>query len=166
MIVSYIDTIMEKLPNTLNAHRLHRGWSQAELAQHAGISRAAVSAIEINRLVPSVAAALALAKALDCSVEDLFGHKETDPSQDAAWAWSSARNTCRFWHAMIGGRTLRYPVETTAGGVVAHDGVFKEGIFRTRSRWAPEETLVLASCDPAAALLASEVNRLRGFRVI
>jgi len=36
------------------ARRLAREWSQAELAERAGISRAAVSAIEGERLSPSV----------------------------------------------------------------------------------------------------------------
>jgi DNA-binding XRE family transcriptional regulator len=44
-----------------------------ELAGRAGISRAAVSAIEGDRLSPSVTTALALAAVLDCSVEELFG---------------------------------------------------------------------------------------------
>ena len=60
------------LQNRVKALRLGRGWSQAELAQRAGISRAAVSAIEIERLVPSVAAALALAEAFGCRVDALF----------------------------------------------------------------------------------------------
>ena len=37
--------------NHVKALRMARGWSQAELAHRAGISRAAVSAIEIERLV-------------------------------------------------------------------------------------------------------------------
>jgi DNA-binding XRE family transcriptional regulator len=45
-------------PNRVRPYRESRGWSQAELARRAGISRAAVSAIEVNRLVPSVTAAL------------------------------------------------------------------------------------------------------------
>jgi DNA-binding XRE family transcriptional regulator len=51
---------------------LARQWSQADLAQRAGISRAAVSAIEGERLSPSVATALALAAVFECSVEELF----------------------------------------------------------------------------------------------
>jgi molybdate-binding protein/transcriptional regulator with XRE-family HTH domain len=158
--------MIEKLPNTLKSQRLRRQWSQAELAQRARISRAAVSAIEINRLVPSVAAALALANALDCSVEDLFGQAKTSPPEEVVWAWPPPQGTCRFWRATVGGRTLLYPVETTAAGTVEHDGVYEEEIFHTRSRSAPEQTVVLACCDPAAALLAAEINRLSGLRVI
>src|SRR6202030_4317371 len=73
MILSYHDTIMAQAtlpPNRVRAYRRERNWSQADLAQRAAISRTAVSAIEINRLVPSVAAALALAAAFGCTVED------------------------------------------------------------------------------------------------
>jgi DNA-binding XRE family transcriptional regulator len=62
--------------NPVLARRLARQWSQAELAQRAGISRAAVSAIEVERLSPSVATALALAAVFECSVEELFGRAQ------------------------------------------------------------------------------------------
>ena len=62
-----------------------RGWSQEELARLSGLSRAGVSAIETGRLIPSAAAALALAAALGCRVEDLFRLHGAEPQQ-AAWA--------------------------------------------------------------------------------
>jgi molybdate-binding protein/transcriptional regulator with XRE-family HTH domain len=158
--------MMERFPNRLKTHRLSRQWSQAELAQRAGISRTAVSAIELDRLVPSVTAALALAGVLDCSVEYLFAQPAADAPKDASWAWPPSHDSCRFWHARVGARTLLYPVETTAAGVVEHDGVYENGVLRTRSRFSPEQTLVLACCDPAAGLLAGEFNRLKGLRII
>lgn len=60
----------------VQTRRLARQWSQAELAERAGISRAAVSAIEGERLSPSVATALVLAAVFECSVEELFGRGE------------------------------------------------------------------------------------------
>ena len=65
--------------NHLREHRARRGWSQEELARRAGLSRAGISAIETDRLVPSVAAALALAEALECRVEDLFQLRRQAP---------------------------------------------------------------------------------------
>ena len=59
--------------NPILERRLARKWSQAELAERAGIPRAAISATEGERLSPSVATALALAAVLECSVEELFG---------------------------------------------------------------------------------------------
>src|SRR5438067_6808669 len=101
MIVSYTDTIMahpDPASNRVRQHRRAKGWSQAELAPRAGISRAAVSAIEIDRLVPSVAAALALADAFGCTVEDLFG-PQTAATGEPKWAWPPAQSAGRYWHA-------------------------------------------------------------------
>src|SRR5262245_42369948 len=100
------------LPNRVKRLRQQRGWSQDQLATQAGISRAAVSAIEIQRLVPSVAAALALARAFGCTVEELFGDKGGQ-TQEEPWAWLPAGDPCRFWRASVGGRVVRIPVETT-----------------------------------------------------
>ena len=58
-----------------------RGWSQEELARLSGLSRAGVSAIETGRLIPSAAAALALAAALECRVEDLFRLQGAEPGR-------------------------------------------------------------------------------------
>jgi molybdate-binding protein/DNA-binding XRE family transcriptional regulator len=151
---------MDTSPNRVRQHRLARGWSQAELARRADISRAAVSAIEIDRLVPSVGAALSLATAFGCTVEDLFGRSSA--RADAAWAWPPARPGVRFWQAEVGGRVLRFPAEATPAGVVPHDG------FDGESPGGPDPrtTLVLAGCDPAAGLLAGEYARQTGFRLL
>src|SRR6266851_3753947 len=111
---------LRQVTNGVKSRRLERGWSQQELARRAGISRAAVSAIEINRLVPSVAAALALAQSFDCSVEDLFGQARAPMEAEPQWAWPAPQEPCRFWQATVGGRRLLYPIETTANGMLEH----------------------------------------------
>src|SRR5579872_4471007 len=93
------------LQNRVKALRTGRRWSQEELARRAGISRAAVSAIEVERLVPSVAAALSLAAAFGCTVDALFA-LHAAARHAPQWAWPAAAEPCRFWHAEIGGRTL------------------------------------------------------------
>jgi len=153
------------LQNSVKALRVARGWSQAELARRAGISRAAVSAIEIERLVPSVAAALSLADALGCRVDGLFSLNSANAAAPV-WAWPPGGESCRFWHAEIGGRTLVYPVETGSLGVIGHDGIYNSGLFEPRSQNLPEQTLVMATCDPAAALLAAEVARATPYRLL
>jgi molybdate-binding protein/DNA-binding XRE family transcriptional regulator len=166
MILSYIDMIMSTTcPNRLRAHRLAAGWSQAELAARAGISRAGVSAIEAGRLVPSVAAALALAKACDCRVEDLF---LAEPPADDAPVWISppSDKPFRYWLARVGSRTVGYPAATSTGASDWHDGLFQRGRFTAQSDARPGDTLVLASCDPAAGLLAAEYRRTTPFRLI
>lgn len=155
-----------RLPkNQVRTKRQLRGWSQAELAQRAGISRAAVGAIEMGSLVPSVAAALGLAAALDCQVEELFG-LAAPAAAAPMWAWPPAAHPCRFWEAEVWGRLVRFPAELTATGVVAHDGIAGDHSCRTRRSHDPAATLILACCDPAASLLASEYARATGFRMI
>jgi molybdate-binding protein/DNA-binding XRE family transcriptional regulator len=169
IIISYYDTIMSKrrpLSNDVKRARVERNWSQEELARRAGISRAAVSAIEINRLVPSVAAALALARSFGCPVETLFGHSLSQPHDAPQWTWPPRADPCRFWQVAVGGRQWLYPVETTASGIVEHDGLFANGARHYRVRPGTEKTLVLGCCDPAAALLGSEIRRQTGIRVI
>ena len=56
----------------LESVRTARGLSQRALAQAAGVTRQAVSAIEAGRMQPGVGIALALARALGTSVEELF----------------------------------------------------------------------------------------------
>jgi molybdate-binding protein/DNA-binding XRE family transcriptional regulator len=153
------------LPNRVKQFREQLGWSQDQLAGKTGISRAAVSAIEIQRVVPSVAAALALAGAFGCRVEDLFG-MDRGESTETIWAWPPLEDPCRYWHARVGGRILHFPSEPTVAGILPHDGVFQSGQLQPSREVKPEQTLVLASCDPAASLLATEYERTTGFRLL
>jgi len=152
-------------PSRIKLRRLDQGWSQAELARRAGISRAAVSAVEVNRLVPSVAAALSLARALGCTVEELFG-RESAELVAVQWAWPPATTPCRYWQGQLGRLILRYPVEGTPAGEIAHDGVHYAGSVAAREGADPEETLVIACCDPAASLLSTQYSRMTGYRLL
>lgn len=154
----------ERVPNRVKQFRTVRGWSQEELARRAGISRAEVSAIEIQRVVPSVAAALALSAALLCQVEDLFGASAEGKSPE--WAWEPAQGASRFWQAEVAGKILRFPVESTAAGTIPHDGVLEPGADESPVVSSSERTIMMASCDPAAGLLASEIARTSDFRLI
>lgn len=49
-----------------------RNISQEQLSRMSGVSRHAISEIELNKRVPSLKTALCLAKALKCPVEDIF----------------------------------------------------------------------------------------------
>jgi molybdate-binding protein/transcriptional regulator with XRE-family HTH domain len=159
---------MANLPpfeNVLRSRRTDRGWSQAELARRSGLSRAGISAIEMGGLIPSAAAALALAAALECRVEDLFqlGRAEV---REPEWAWPPGRESCRYWTADVGGVERRYPATATPMGVVPHDGVYRDGFFDRPWRCDPRRTLVMASCDPAVGLLAEALARTADVRLI
>lgn len=156
--------------NRVRVRRAARGWSQAELAERADISRTAVSAIEAERLVPSVAAAIGLAKALECSVEELFGRGIPSPSQvpSPTWAWAAQQAPSRFWLANVGGVRRLYPFEATPLGEIPHDGVHHPGstIRHAAHERLADNTLVVASCDPAVGLLVRVYEQLTGYRML
>jgi molybdate-binding protein/transcriptional regulator with XRE-family HTH domain len=146
--------------------RKARGWSQDQLAAASGTPRSSLSAIEAGRLTPSVTAALAVAKALECSVEELFGAEENGGQQDIQWAWEPRFEARRYWEAEVGGRKWLYPIEALLGSAWAHDGIKRAGVLHERGEWDASKTLVLAGCDPAAGLLAAEYGAASGFRLL
>lgn len=162
--------ISPQTQNRVRERRSAREWSQAELAERAGISRTAVSAIEAERLVPSVAAAMGLAKALECTVEELFGQSHPQPSKVASptWAWPAAQAVSRYWLANVAGTRRLYPFEATPLGEIPHDGVHHPGSpnrHAAHERLA-DQTLVVASCDPAVGLLVRVYEQLTGYRML
>ncbi len=149
------------LPNNqVRSCRTKLGLTQAQLAERAGISRTAVTAIEGERLVPSVAAALALADALGTTVEALFGQSATSQPAEV-WAWQPRSNTSRSWRAEVGGKIVNYPASSVPMLTPLPDGA----MAAAKSTQA-DETLVLASCDPAAGMLASQFLAATGMRMI
>lgn len=62
-----------RLDVRLKAARTEAGLTQAELAERAGVSRKTVNTVENGVFTPSVLVALSLARALDTTVETLFG---------------------------------------------------------------------------------------------
>ena len=155
-------TSTEQVPNRVRQRRLAFGMTQAALAASAGISRTAVTAIEGDRLVPSVAAALAIAQALECSVEELFGNSPSDsPAQ--RWAWPPTTQ-CASWQAEVLGQLVLYPSSSTAMLTVLPDQLTDGASTEFAAK--ATETLVMASCDPAAGILASQFQRTTGMRLI
>jgi molybdate-binding protein len=61
---------------------------------------------------------------------------------------------------------LRFPVEATVAGMLPHDGVMNRGEAQIVRDMNPDHTLVMASCDPAAGLIASEYEHATGYRLL
>jgi molybdate-binding protein len=59
-----------------------------------------------------------------------------------------------------------YPAEETGSGVVPHDGVYRGGSLHGEVEVDPEDTLIMACCDPAVGLLAAELARAADVRLI
>lgn len=62
--------------NRLRVLRAERGWSQADLGAHLGVSRQAVNAIETGKYDPSLPLAFKLSRLFEMPIERIFddGH--------------------------------------------------------------------------------------------
>ena len=157
---------------SVRARRQALGLTQQQLAERAGISRQTLVAIEAGRLTPSVTVALRLARALDCTVDDLFALAEP-PLLEAQLAlgeqWSLPVPS-RVHLARVGETLVAWPVRDETGEA---EGLIRE---RTGDRVKVEllvdpatldRSLVLAGCDPALAMLAAHLRRWhRDLRVV
>ncbi|MDI3298016.1 MAG: substrate-binding domain-containing protein [Bacillota bacterium] len=150
------------LRNRLRQQRLAAGLSQQELARRAGLSRQTVSGLEAGRYAPGVEAALRLARALACRVEDLFSLEEAAEPLEAEMP--GGRRGERVVLGRLGGRWIARRLEGLGdrrwSSVAAHGVVEERSGRRVRvRRLAAGEALFLAGCDPALGLLASHVAR-------
>jgi len=157
---------MAMTPHPLAHIRMELGWSQSELGKRSGVPRSSISAIEARRLVPSVTTAMQLARALGCTVEDLFARTICIADEAPKWAWDSLAAGGRYWQAEVEGQVWLYPAECSRTWPLAHDGVWIEGQDPPLSDERAGRTLMVASCDPAAYLLASLYARQSEFRMI
>jgi DNA-binding XRE family transcriptional regulator len=73
---------MAEIENKLESLRRRRGFSVAQLARMAGVTRQTVYAMEAGDYVPNTAVALRLARALETTVEELFALTESDATPE------------------------------------------------------------------------------------
>ncbi len=60
------------MENRVREIRVARGWSQASLADHLGVSRQSVNAIETGRYDPSLPLAFTIAALFELRIEEIF----------------------------------------------------------------------------------------------
>jgi len=58
--------------NRLKDLRAQRGWTQADLAARAGVSRQTINSIEKGKFDPSLPLAFRLARLFDLAIEEIF----------------------------------------------------------------------------------------------
>jgi putative molybdopterin biosynthesis protein len=161
----------------LRLARQARGFSQQQLAGMAGVSRQAVSAVESGLSDPSLRVALALARALGLTVEEMFGPRTPAPQVDAQPLAPLGDSGARVTLAAIGDRFVALPLAGAAAskaGFVPADGLAgppsppgapglpgPSGASRpVRPLSPPRPTLVVAGCDPAIPLLEAPLGLL------
>lgn len=149
--------------NSLLEHRERVGWSQAEMAERAGISRQAYSAIESGRSVPSTEVSLRLASAFGVAVERLFWLDDVVRTVEAECVGDAGLGT-RVRLASMRGRRVAVPLSASDRLAVPADGVVAacgEGAMVTVSLFQERPaaaTLVVAGCDPAFGIVAEALR--------
>ena len=157
----------EALESHVRGKRIAAGLSQVDLAQRAGLTRQAVSAVEAGQYVPNTAVALRLARALSCPVEDLFTLPGTLQRVDAEVLGTLPANAPgRVQLSRVGSRLLARPLTGNAGAITTADGILAQPPVGSRAQVdllidprAIENTAVVAGCDPSLALIGAHLLR-------
>jgi transcriptional regulator with XRE-family HTH domain len=153
--------------SSLRQRRLASGLTQSELAVRAGVSRQLVAAVEAGHNTPSVDAAIALARALETSVERLFAAPISGVTPALG---GRLRERVPLRVGSVGDRLVAWelPDHGVAGAQWAEpDGTLETGSLRLFPGTAAEG-LVLAGCDPALGIVETMLQRLgpRSLRAI
>ncbi|HSP81706.1 MAG TPA: helix-turn-helix transcriptional regulator, partial [Myxococcaceae bacterium] len=154
----------------LKRQREEAGLSQLALAERVGVSRQALIAIEAGRAVPSTSLSLQLARALGCSVDDLFKLAPAD-GMDVSLARSSP-GSVRVVIGQVEGRWVAHPLPH--GAPAAADGILLQGSWSGSTGVAQPlvdaaclaHNVLVAGCAPLLGTLAQRVGlRYRDARV-
>lgn len=160
-----------RLEVLLRSARLRAGLSQGELAERAGVTRQAISAIESGKAVPTTAVALRLARVLGRRVEELFQLVDELPTVEAELLPTDQplpSGPVRVQVAQVGERILARPLTGPQGIVLSlprANGLAQGGragrarieLFEDPTQLT--RTVVAVGCDPAMALLAEHLTR-------
>lgn len=69
------------IKNRIKVLRAERDWTQADLAERAGISRQAVVSIEKYKYTPSLELAFKIAEVFNISIQEVFTYKEDEDDE-------------------------------------------------------------------------------------
>jgi molybdate-binding protein/DNA-binding XRE family transcriptional regulator len=160
------------MENRLREKRQALGLSQKELADLAGVTRQAVSALESNHYSPATSVALQLARAMRCRVEDLFSLKSSGEIVEGELLGAMPRGTGPFRAQVtqIGHRLLVRPLvgtgelaslSSTADGLIigADARRSRVKIKLLKDRDAVRRKIVVGGCDPAMFLAGEHFRK-------
>ena len=161
-----------EIENRLREKRQSAGLSQKQLADMAGITRQAVSAVEANQYSPATSVALQLARALRCRVEELFSLKSGGEIIEGELVGALPRGVdkLRVQVTQVGERLLVRPLDgfgelaslsATADGLIlgrrSDAKHVKVQLFEDRAGLGRK--VVVAGCDPGMFLVAEHVRK-------
>jgi len=160
------------MENRLREKRQAAALSQKQLADLAGITRQAISALESDQYSPATSVALQLARALRCRVEDLFSLKQSGEIVEGELLGSLAKIDWpqRAQVIQIGQRLLVRPLDglgelaslsATADGLIIESkpGNRRVKIKLLKDREAVRRKIVVGGCDPAMFLAGEYVRQ-------
>jgi molybdate-binding protein/DNA-binding XRE family transcriptional regulator len=165
------DTPIE-LENHLREKRQALGLSQKQLADIAGITRQAVSALESDQYSPATSVALQLARALRCRVEELFSIKSGGEIVEGELLGKVAQGggPLRAQVTQIGHRLLVRPLvgigelsslSATADGLIIGTSPDKKHVKvkLLKDREVLRRKVLVGGCDPAMFLAGEHVRK-------
>ncbi len=150
---------------SVRTRRIQLGLAQSQLAHQVGVSRQGLVAIEAGRQVPSTRLALQLARALRCSVDELFAL--ADDARLAVRLASDDPPPCRrVAVGRVDGSWVAHPVadEARPGDAVvvgrcdARSGTLVEPLVAPTTL---EHNVLIAGCAPLLGVLAGGVEHQR-----
>jgi putative molybdopterin biosynthesis protein len=158
--------------NRLREKRQALALSQKQLADLAGITRQAVSALEANQYSPATSVALQLARALRCRVEDLFSIKQGGEiiEGDLLGSIPPSSGAVRAQVTQVGHRLLVRPLvgvgelsslsATADGLIIGTDPDTKRvKVKLLKDRDGVSRKVVVGGCDPAMFLAGEHVRK-------
>jgi molybdate-binding protein/DNA-binding XRE family transcriptional regulator len=161
-----------ELENRLRVKRQALALSQKQLADQAGITRQAVSALEANQYSPATSVALQLARALYCRVEDLFSIKQGGEIIEGELLGSLPKSAAavRAQVTQIGRRVLVRPLQglgelaslsATADGLIVESSPDESRVKvkLLKDREEVRRKIVVGGCDPSLFLAGDHVRK-------
>jgi putative molybdopterin biosynthesis protein len=164
-----------EVQNHLADLRTRRGISAAQLATTVGVSRQTIYAIEAGSYLPNTALSLKLAHALNTTVEEIFhlGPNSEPPSTIEPVDLLPSNATLYPGQPLrlcgVDGKLVAVPSEAAMWGLPPVDAILAEevspsdrGMARARvlnTGRQPANRVLIAGCDPGAALVARYVER-------
>ena len=161
-----------EIENRLREKRQALALSQKQLADLAGITRQAVSALEANQYSPATSVALQLARALRCRIEDLFNIKQGGETIEGELLGNLSQSSkpVRAQVTQVGHRLLVRPLHglgelgslgATADGLIveANPEKTRVKVKLLKDREVVRRKIVVGGCDPAMFLVGEHVRK-------
>ncbi len=162
-------------PNRLAQARQKRGISAAKLAEAVGVSRQTIYAIEAGSYIPNTSVALKLGRVLEATVEELFyledeGLQPPATEQVELLSPEQAPAGQPLLLCQVGNRLVAAAPEPGTWSLPSGDAVLASRSAdpkqpgRARAQvldpdWKSRQRVLIAGCDPAAAVLARYLDR-------